>query len=241
MHGSNSKNALGTVTILLTLMLAACSADDGGASKPAGTSGSSPGSTSTNGSSPGSTSTNGSTTTTASLSISGTPNRQVIANQPYWFRPVANNAGGASLRFGIANPPHWSTFNQTTGEVTGTPSYSDVGVYRGVTVTVTAGTQMRALSFDLEVVQVGTNSIMISWLAPTENNDGTPLVNLAGYRIRYGQQSGLYNAMVNITNPGLATYVINGLAAGTYYLVLSAVNTNGGESEYSNEAQLNLG
>ena len=66
-------------------------------------------------------------------------------------------------------------------------------------------------------------------------------MNLAGYRIRYGQQSGLYNAMVNITNPGLATYVINGLAAGTYYLVLSAVNKNGGESEYSNEAQLNLG
>ena len=145
------------------------------------------------------------------------------------------------LRFGITNQPHWSTFNQTTGEVTGTPTYSDVGAYRGVTVTVTAGTQMRALSFDVEVVQVGTNSIMISWLAPTENDDGTPLVNLAGYRIRYGQQSGLYNTMVNIDNPGLATYVINGLAAGTYYLVLSAVNVNGGESAPSNEAQVNLG
>lgn len=236
MHGSNSKNTLGTVTILLTLMLAACSGNDGGDTKS--------GTTATNGSSntSGSTSTGGSTTTTtAPLSISGAPNRQVIANQPYWFRPNARGAAGAVLRFGISNPPHWSTFNATTGEVTGTPSYADVGVYRGVTVTVTAGTQMRALSFDVEVVQVGTNSIMISWLAPTENDDGTPLVNLAGYRIRYGQQSGLYNAMVNIDNPGLATYVINGLAAGTYYLVLSAVNTNGGESAPSNEAQVNLG
>jgi Fibronectin type III domain len=235
MHGSNS-TALGTVTLLLTLMLAACSGDDGGNSKPAATNGSS--------NTTGSTNTGGSTTTTPTtqvLSISGAPNRQVIANQPYWFRPNARGAAGTVLRFGITNQPHWSTFNQTTGEVTGTPSYSDVGAYRGVTVTVTAGTQMRALSFDVEVVQVGTNSIMISWLAPTENDDGTPLVNLAGYRIRYGQQSGLYNTMVNIDNPGLATYVINGLAAGTYYLVLSAVNVNGGESAPSNEAQVNLG
>ena len=100
---------------------------------------------------------------------------------------------------------------------------------------------MRAMSFDVEVVQVGTNSIMISWLAPTENEDGTPLTNLAGYRIRYGQQTGAYTSVVNVTNPGLASYVINGLAAGTYYLVLSAVNTNGGESANSNEASLNLG
>ena len=131
------------------------------------------------------------TTTTASLSISGAPNRQVIANQPYWFRPVANEPDGAALRFGIANQPHWSTFNPTTGEVTGTPVVLPTSaLYRGVTVTVTAGTQMRALSFDVEVVQVGTNSVTISWTPPTENNDGTPLVNLAGYRIRYGQQSG---------------------------------------------------
>ena len=47
--------------------------------------------------------------------------------------------------------------------------------------------------------------------------------------------------MVNITNPGLATYVINGLAAGTYYIVLSAVNTNGGESELFERGAAELG
>src|SRR4051812_5782030 len=99
MHGSKSKNALGSVTFLITFLLAACGGDDGGNSKPAGPSGSSTttGSTGSNGST-GSTGTGGSTSTTAALSISGAPNRQVIANQPYWFRPVANNASGASLR-----------------------------------------------------------------------------------------------------------------------------------------------
>ena len=237
MHGSNSKNSLSTVTIVLTLMLAACSGDDSSPGKPAATNVSS----NTTGSTTGTTNTGGSTTTTTSLSISGAPNRQVIANQSYWFRPTARGAGGAAMKFGISNRPPWSVFNSATGEVMGVPQSTDVGVYRGVTVTVTAGTQMRAMSFDIEVVQVGTNSLMISWLAPTENEDGTPLTNLAGYRIRYGIQSGTYSSVVNVDNPGLATYVINGLAAGTYYLVLSAVNSKGGESPNSNEAQANVG
>ena len=235
MHGSNSKNALGTVTVLLTLMLAACSGDGGGTNKPAATSStSSPGGSS---STAGSTSTSGgSASTTGSLSISGAPNRQVIANQPYWFRPTANNTNGSVPRFGIANLPRWGFFNATTGEMTGTPSYSDVGVYRGVTVTVTAGTQMRALAFDVEVVQVGTSSVTLTWTPPTENEDGTPLTNLAGYRIRYGSQSGNYTSVVNLSNPGLATYVLGGLASGTYYVVISAYNQSGVESGYSNEA-----
>jgi hypothetical protein len=144
------------------------------------------------------------------------------------------------LRFGISNQPHWSSFNSATGELTGTPSSTDVGIYRGVTVTASAGTQLRALAFDIEVVQVGTNSVMLSWLAPTENEDGTPLTNLGGYRIRYGVQSGAYTSVVTI-DPGLATYVLSGLAAGRYYIVLSAVNTTGAESSYSNEAQVDLG
>jgi len=157
------------------------------------------------------------------------------------FRPIASDPDGDPLQFGIANQPGWTTFNAATGEIRGMPTGADVGTYRGITVTVAAGGQMRALSFDLEVVAVGNQSIMVAWLAPTENDDGTPLTNLAGYRIRYGQQSGIYTGEVNITNPGLATYVISGLAAGTYYLVLSAVNTSGAESEYSNEASVAVG
>ena len=237
MHRSNSKNALGTVTILLTLMLAACSGDGGGDSKPAAT--------------------NGSSNTTGSTNTGG-PRRPRRLRSVAFAQRRAEQAGNRESAVLVPPERETSCRRRRCGSGsrihrTGALSIrrrarsreprriSDVGVYRGVTVTVTAGTQMRALSFDVEVVQVGTNSIMISWLAPTENDDGTPLVNLAGYRIRYGQQSGLYNTMVNIDNPGLATYVINGLAAGTYYLVLSAVNMNGGESEYSNEAQVSLG
>jgi hypothetical protein len=230
MHGSNSNKTLGIVTILLALTLAACSGgggDDGGAAAPKGTG--STGST-------GSTNNGGTTGGTPPLSISGAPNRQVVANQAYWFRPVANDPNGSVLRFGIANQPEWSIFNPTTGEITGTPALTDVGLYRGVTVTVSAGTQMRALAFDVEVVQVGTSSVTLTWTPPTENEDGTPLTNLGGYRIRYGSQSGTYTNVVTLSNPGLATYVLGGLAAGTYYVVISAYSQSGVESGYSNEA-----
>ena len=230
MHGSNSKKTLGTVTILIALTLSACSGSDGSQSATSTTNGS--GST-------GSTGTTNTTVTapsTPALSISGAPNRQVVANQPYWFRPTANNPSGSVLRFGVANQPGWSNFNSATGEITGTPSSVDVGLYRGVTVTVTAGTQMRALAFDVEVVQVGTSSVTLTWTPPTENEDGTPLTNLAGYRLRYGAQSGNYTSVVNLSNPGLATYVLSGLAKGTYYIVISAYSQSGVESNYSNEA-----
>jgi hypothetical protein len=230
MHGWNSSKALGTVAILLSFTLAGCGGGGGGDSKTA--SPSSAGSTST-------TSTSATTTSNSApsmpLSINGAPNRQALANQPYWFQPVTSDPTGDTLRFGIANQPGWSTFNTTTGEIKGTPTSTDVGVYHGVTVTVTAGTQMRALAFDVEVVQVGTSSLTLSWTPPTQNEDGTPLTNLAGYRIRFGMQSGNYTGVINLDNPGLTSYVLGGLAAGTYYIVISAYNQNGVESSYSNE------
>ena len=229
MHGPNSKKILGTVTILFGLMLSACG----------GSGGSQSASSTTNGSASGSTGTTTPTVTvpgTIPLSISGVPNRQVVANQPYWFRPTTTDPNGAALKFGISNQPAWSDFNAITGEITGTPSLTDVGLYRRVTVTVTAGTQMRALAFDVEVVQVGTSSVTLTWMPPTENTDGTPLTNLAGYRLRYGPQSGNYTNVVTLANPGLATYVLGGLATGTYYIVISAYSQTGVESSYSNEA-----
>ncbi len=232
MHGLNSNRALGTITILLVLALAACTGgggSDGGAATPTST-----GSTSSTNTS-GSTNSGGSTTGPMPLSINGAPNRQAVANQPYWFRPVTNDPTGSALQFGIVNQPDWSTFNPNTGELTGTPASTDLGMYHGVTVTVTAGTQLRALAFDVEVVQVGTSSLTLTWTPPTQNEDGTPLTNLAGYRIRFGLQSGVYTNVITLNNPGLAAYVLGGLAAGTYYVVISAYNQNGVESSYSNE------
>ncbi len=73
-------------------------------------------------------------------------------------------------------------------------------------------------------------------MPPTENTDGTPLTNLSGYDIHYGTSSGNYTQTINVSNPGIATYVVDNLTPGTtYYFTVAAVNAAGTESPLSTE------
>lgn len=78
-----------------------------------------------------------------------------------------------------------------------------------------------------------STGVTINWTPPTQNTDGTPLTNLAGYDIHYGTQPGNYTQAVNVSNPGIATYVVDNLSPGTYYFTVTAVNTQGAESPLS--------
>ena len=74
----------------------------------------------------------------------------------------------------------------------------------------------------------------MSWIAPTEREDGTPLNNLAGFKIYYGQSENQLSELVVLDNPGLATYVIDGLEEqSTWYFALSAFDSEGRESARS--------
>src|SRR6185312_4883762 len=78
-------------------------------------------------------------------------------------------------------------------------------------------------------------AVTINWTPPTENTDGTTLENLAGYKIHYGTASKKYTQTITVSNPGLATYVISSLPAGTYYFSVTAYNSTGTESPFSSE------
>ena len=83
---------------------------------------------------------------------------------------------------------------------------------------------------------VAGGSATLTWTPPTTNTNGTPLTNLAGYRVRWGTAAGNYPNAVTLNNPGLATYVVGNLAPGTYYFVVTALNSSGVESQFSNMA-----
>jgi hypothetical protein len=76
----------------------------------------------------------------------------------------------------------------------------------------------------------------LTWVPPTTNEDGSSLLDLAGYKIYYGNSPDNYSNAVDVPNPGVAAYVIEHLAAGTYYFVATAYDTSGNESIYSNMA-----
>lgn len=79
-------------------------------------------------------------------------------------------------------------------------------------------------------------SLILSWMPPTQNTDGSALTNLAGYRIYYGVEEHDFPNVIVIDNPGIATYLVEGLTPDTYYFAATAVNTNGIESDFSNIA-----
>jgi fibronectin type III domain protein len=74
----------------------------------------------------------------------------------------------------------------------------------------------------------------LSWAAPDQNTDGSALTNLAGYRIYFGTSADTLNQVIDISNVGVTTYVVDDLTSGTYYFSIRAYNTMGVESALSN-------
>jgi hypothetical protein len=166
--------------------------------------------------------------------ISGSPATSVTAGQQYRFLPAASDPDGDRLTFSIVNRPSWATFNTATGELGGTPGSGNTGPYSNIQISVSDGTLTASLPvFSITVEQASMGSATLSWQPPTQRTDGSPLVDLAGYRILYGTSSSNLSNRVTLTNPGLTSYVIENLAQGTWYFAMTAFDASGAESDQS--------
>ena len=173
--------------------------------------------------------------------ISGTPPTVVLENTPYLFVPDASDADGDILHFSIANRPHWATFEPTTGRLEGTPSSADVATYQDIRISVTDGADDAHLApFSITVTAVARGAVEVSWLAPSENEDGSPLTDLPGYKIYWGTEPDDYPYSVTIDNPAVVTYVVENLVPGTYYFVATAFNAEGTESDPSDVTSVTI-
>lgn len=74
------------------------------------------------------------------------------------------------------------------------------------------------------------------WGAPTLNTDGSALTDVSGYRVYYGTSPSALNQSVFVAGSTSSSTVISGLAPGTYYFAVAAVNTAGTASDPSNAA-----
>lgn len=167
-------------------------------------------------------------------SISGSPLTAAREGQLYEFLPTAADVDGDALSFSIANKPSWASFNAATGALRGTPGTGTAGTYSGITIRVSDGMASVSLpSFSVAVQQVSLGSATLSWIAPTTRTDGSPLLSLSGYRIRYGTSAGSYPNLINIPNGGVTSAVVGNLPPATYFFVVSAYDSAGVESEYS--------
>ena len=167
--------------------------------------------------------------------ISGTPSPSVNVGQSYTFTPTASDPDGDNLSFSIQNKPSWALFDTSTGALSGTPQVGDAGSYGNILIGVSDGNLSDTLpAFTITVNQVSLGSTTLNWTPPTQNTDGSPLTNLAGFKIYYGTSSGNYPNQITINNPGVTTFVVDNLTPNTWYFVTTAFNSSGVESDVSN-------
>ena len=169
--------------------------------------------------------------------ISGNPPPAVVVSEMYDFTPNAYDPDGDSLTFTITNKPNWASFNTSTGRLSGQPTLGNVGTIANIVISVSDGKASRSLSaFSVTVSQTALGNVTLSWVAPTQNSDGSPLMDLAGYKIYYGTSSRNYSHEIDINNAGMTTYVVDNLVPDTYFFAATSFNTSGVESDYSGEA-----
>jgi hypothetical protein len=178
----------------------------------------------------------------AAPSIQGQPGSSVSPAQSYSFQPSASDSNGDALSFSASNLPAWASLNASTGRISGTPSAADIGTYGDITITVSDGKATASLGpFSITVTDAASGTATLSWMPPTENSDGTPLTNLAGYEIRYGLDADDLSSTLSLSNPSLSVYVVENLASGTWYFAVLAVNASGVTSSLSNVASKTIG
>jgi len=85
------------------------------------------------------------------------------------------------------------------------------------------------------VVGTTTHGVALSWIAPVEREDGTPIAmaEIAGYRVYYGTSEGSYTNGVDIEDSNTMQAELNNLASGTYYIVVTTYDMDGRESAFS--------
>jgi hypothetical protein len=217
------------VGFLGAVMVAGC----GGDNSPF----SSTGAASTGSSSTGSSSSGGSSTIASVPAISGSPATSVVAGQHYSFLPAASDSNNSALTFSIQNTPDWATFNNSTGQLSGTPTAAEVGTYPNIIISVSDGTSETALpAFAVAVTETASGTATLSWTAPSENTNGTALTNLAGYWINYGTSADKLSEKVQVDNPGIVTYVVSNLSAGIWYFSITAYSAANVQSRPSSVA-----
>ena len=177
--------------------------------------------------------------------ISGSPAAAVDAGVAYSFTPSASDPDEDSLSFTVTNLPSWASFDSQTGTISGTPQESDVGVYADVRLSVTDGeltASISPFSITVETALVQTGSLSLRWAAPSTRTDGSSLEvhEIDGYCIYLGDSSSNLTMEVDL-NDGLAdSYTFTDLPVGTYFVAVTAYDTDGNHSGYSNTIEMSV-
>jgi len=165
----------------------------------------------------------------AAPSIGNVGEEYARIGETYAFQPAATDPDGDGLRYSATNLPPWASIDPETGRITGTPGAGDEGAYESIVITV-ADSRRRAETAPFTITVVGdpgTGVATLRWDSPPSKLDGSPLDDLAGYRILYGRSADDLDQSVLINDPAVTSYEFTSLAKGIWYFAVVAVNSGG--------------
>jgi len=85
--------------------------------------------------------------------ISGTPQLGILVDESYNFIPVLLDAENDTLEISVSNLPTWLSVNRVTGELTGLPTFNNIGIYQNIFIQVSDGKSTVGLAeFSIEVL-----------------------------------------------------------------------------------------
>ena len=149
------------------------------------------------------------------------------------------NTGG-TLNWTVSDDASWLTVSPASGSgnSTLTTSVNTAGLaaatYNGTITVNAAGASSKTVAATLTVNAPATSSVTLIWTANTDPD-------LAGYKVYRGTASGTYGAALATVPAGTATYQATGLSANTtYFFVITAYDSAGNESLFSNEVSKSI-
>jgi hypothetical protein len=130
--------------------------------------------------------------------------------------------------------PYTTTFSSRTtfSRVVTVKFRADAPATLNVTYQLTAGTG--SINVQAAALSEASASALLTWQPPVMNSDGSPLSDLAAFKVYWGTTEGNYTHSTRISNAAARAYTVTGLASGTWYFVVTALNSAGLESLRSN-------
>jgi len=145
----------------------------------------------------------------------------------------------SNLSWTVSKTGSWLTVSPASGSNNGTTTVAidvataTVGTNTG-TVTVTGGGITRTVNVTLTLNAPLSSSATLTWTANSESD-------LAGYKIYRATGSGTYGAPLAVLPTTQTLYQATGLETGTtYFFVVTAYDSAGNESPYSNEVSKSI-
>jgi fibronectin type III domain protein/BACON domain-containing protein len=175
------------------------------------------------------------------LAFVGTVGGTNPATQPF----ALTNTGGGTLSWTLSDNRAWLQLNTASGTTTTetdtisasvTTSGLAAGTYNAIITVKASGStnSPQQIPVSLKLSVTAANTATLVWKASTDSD-------LAGYNVYRGTGSGTYGAPLTTLSKTTTNYTATGLQNGTtYFFVITAYDSSGNESTYSNEVSKSI-